>query len=84
MKIVTYILEVLIMFAKELVHDGHVRRFSVSDAGQEGWEVRVEEDAAVVRRLCYTDWHRVERALGSITLEVQALVSNGWQDRTAH
>ena len=72
------------MFAKELVHDGHVRRFSVTSAGQEGWEVRVEEDAAVVRRLCYTDWHRVERALDVMLREVQALVSSGWRDRPAH
>ena len=72
------------MFARELVHEGHVRRFVVSSAGQEGWEVRVEEDAAVVRRLCYTDWHRVERAMGVISREVQALVSSGWRDRPAH
>ena len=72
------------MFSKELVHDGHIRRFSVSRAGQEGWEVRVEEDAAVVRRLCYTDWHRVERALDVMTLEVQALERDGWRELTAH
>jgi hypothetical protein len=72
------------MFAKELVHDGHVRRFSVTSAGQAGWEVRVEEDAAVVRRLCYTDWHRVERALDVMRREMQALVSRGWRDRPAH
>lgn len=72
------------MFAKELVHDGHVRRFSVSRAGEDGWEVRVEEDAAVVRRLRYTDWHRVERALDVMTLEVQALERDGWRDSTAH
>ena len=72
------------MFAKELFHHGHIRRFSVSDAGQDGWEICVEEDAAVIRRLRYNDWHRVERALNVITREVQALVSAGWQDRTAH
>jgi len=72
------------MFAKELTHDGHIRRFSVSDAGQEGWEVRVEVDAAVVRRRCYSDWHRVERALGVIAREVQALERSGWRDQTAH
>jgi hypothetical protein len=72
------------MFAKELVHDGHVRRFSVRSAGLEGWEIRVEEDAAVVRRLCYTDWHRVERAVDVMRREMQALVSSGWRDRPAH
>ena len=72
------------MFAKELTHDGHVRRFSVSDAGQDGWEVRIEQDAAVIRRLCYTDWHRVERALSAMALEVQVLKENGWRDRASN
>ncbi len=72
------------MFAKELTFGGHIRRFTISDAGQDGWEVRVEQDAAIVRRLCYTDWHRVERALGVMELEVEALERSGWRALTAH
>jgi hypothetical protein len=72
------------MFTRELTHDGHIRRFSISGPGQDGWELRVEEDAAVIRRLCYTDWHRVERALDAIAHEVEALEQDGWRDRTPH
>jgi hypothetical protein len=32
--------------------------------GREGWEVREEENDRVVRRMHFTDWHRVERAAG--------------------
>lgn len=72
------------MFTKELTHGGHIRRFTVRDAGPCGWEVRIEEDAAVVQRLCYTDWHRVERALSAMALEVETLECNGWREHVAH
>lgn len=29
-----------------------------------GWEVKEERDNGVVHRAVYTDWHRVERAIG--------------------
>jgi hypothetical protein len=66
------------MFAKELIHDGHVRRFEIANHDDQGWEVRVEEDRAVVRRQRYTDWHRVERALNRFALEVADLQDCGW------
>jgi hypothetical protein len=69
------------MFAKELTHAGHTRRFTISAEGGEGWEVRVEQDSRVVRRVCYTDWHRVERAVQLITLQVSELEENGWRER---
>ncbi|HEX6975386.1 MAG TPA: hypothetical protein VF147_13370 [Vicinamibacterales bacterium] len=72
------------MFAKELVHGEHVRRFSVNYAGTEGWEVTVEEDCAVLSRLQYTDWHRVERALDSMRRETDRLRARGWRERPAH
>ena len=31
---------------------------------QHGWEVREERNNEVVRSATYTDWHRVERAIG--------------------
>lgn len=67
------------MFAKELSHDGHTKRFSVSRAGERGWEIREEQDSRVVRQTCYTDWHRVERALTLFSLQVSQLASEGWQ-----
>jgi hypothetical protein len=68
------------MFAKELKQAGHTKRFSISEAGNEGWEVLVEQDSHVVRRVCYTDWHRVERAALLMTLQVSELQENGWQE----
>ena len=67
------------MFAKELRQAGHTKRFTISEAGNEGWEVRVEQDSQVVRRVCYTDWHRVERAVLMLSLQVSELENNGWR-----
>ena len=53
----------MLTFARELTQAGHTRRFTITEAGSVGWEVRVELDDRVVRRVCYTDWHRVERAI---------------------
>ncbi len=45
-----------------------------------GWEVRVEEDSTVVRRVCYTDWHRVELASSAIAEQVASLEQVGWRE----
>jgi hypothetical protein len=66
------------MFAKELRQAGHTKRFTISHAASEGWEIRVEQDSEVVRRVNYTDWHRVERAVLMMSLEVSELQGNGW------
>lgn len=68
------------MFTKELTQAGHTRRFTVADAGLLGWEVKVEQDSRVVRQVCYTDWHRVERALMSLTHQVLKLEQEGWRE----
>ena len=69
------------MFSRELSHSGHTRRFIVNALHAEGWEVRVELDDRVERQTRYTDWHRVERALGAMEREVAALESRGWHRR---
>jgi hypothetical protein len=68
------------MFAKELRQAGHTKRFTISQAASEGWEVCVEQDSEVVRRVHYTDWHRVERAVLMMSLEVSQLEGNGWRE----
>lgn len=68
------------MFEKELTHAGHIKRFIVSEAGSVGWEVRVELDSEVLRRVCYTDWHRVERAMSAISAQVSQLRQDGWRE----
>jgi hypothetical protein len=39
------------------------RRVTVT-RGRNGWEVKEEGDNGVIHRATYTDWHRVERAIG--------------------
>jgi|SoiMethySBSTD1v2_1073268.scaffolds.fasta_scaffold1582138_2 hypothetical protein len=39
------------------------RRVTVT-RGRHGWEVKEERDNVVVHSATYTDWHRVERAIG--------------------
>jgi hypothetical protein len=66
------------MFAKELRQAGHTRRFSITDRGNDGWEVRDVQDDRVLKQVCYTDWHRVERALNRFHLQIDELESKGW------
>jgi len=66
------------MFAKELRNAGHIRKFSIQDAGAAGWEVRDEQDDRVLKHVRYTDWHRVERALNMFNLQIDELESRGW------
>ena len=66
------------MLNKELRFAGHVKRFLINRLGREGWEVREEEDRQVVKQVCYTDWHRVERALNLFNIEIGELESKGW------
>jgi len=68
------------MFAKELTQAGHTKRFTISEAGSSGWEVLVEQDSRIVRRVCYTDWHRVERAALVMSLQVSELEEHGWRE----
>jgi hypothetical protein len=68
------------MFRKELTQAGHTTRFTVTEAGPLGWEVTVEQDSRVVRQVCYTDWHRVERALMRLTHQVVKLEEQGWRE----
>jgi hypothetical protein len=66
------------MFAKELRQEGHTRKFSIQDRGRDGWEVREEQDDRVLKQVCYTDWHRVERALSVFHLQIGELEGRGW------
>jgi hypothetical protein len=72
------------MFAKELTQAGHIKRFTITQAGSAGWEVKVEQDSRVVRQVCYTDWHRVERAAQMISMQVSELEENGWRETQPH
>lgn len=67
------------MFSKSLRNQEHTLRFSI-DATHTGWEVREERDSQVVKKVQYQDWHRVERARRSISIELDALRSRGWAE----
>lgn len=62
-----------------LVSNDHERRYSIVLSGEDGWEVRVEEDRAVRVRERYSDWHRVERRRTRFELEVSTLLERGWR-----
>jgi hypothetical protein len=65
------------MYEKRLRNDGHTRRFAIAEADG-AWEVRTEQDSQLVRQVRYDDWHRVERAMMAINLEVRTLEREGW------
>ncbi len=66
------------MFIKELTQAGHRRRFSISERGKTGWEVRDVQDEKVLKQVYYTDWHRVERAQQMFNVLIEELESRGW------
>ena len=67
------------MFSREFTLADHSRRFTVAPAAVGGWELRVTEDRALVKRTYFSDWHRVERALGALQKEMSELISKGWR-----
>ena len=66
------------MFTREFTLADHSRRFTVAPSDTGGWELRVVEDRALVRRTYFSDWHRVERAMGALQQEMSELISQGW------
>lgn len=72
------------MLNTELSNAGHSRRFVLGHVPVGGWELRIEEDNAVVSRVHYTDWHRVERALAAVTRQISELEAGGWRPLVRH
>ena len=67
------------MFSREFTLAAHSRRFTVAPADFGGWELRTTQDAALLRRTYFSDWHRLERAMGAIEQEMSDLISKGWR-----
>ena len=67
------------MFAIALRQAEHTRNYHVTAAQPSGWELTLLEDQQPTRQVHYEDWHRVERALATLQLEVMALTANGWR-----
>jgi hypothetical protein len=66
------------MLTVSLQRAGHTRRYSVRFSTA-GWEVSLEEDRALSRRVRYHDWHRVERQVALLEREIAELAANGWE-----
>jgi hypothetical protein len=67
------------MFTKQLRNAQHTRRYTIAST-EHGWEIRKEQDSQVVKRVEYHDWHRLERARRSMTLELDELQHAGWRE----
>ncbi len=66
------------MFSIALTHAQHTRNYRVSPSEHFGWDLTLTEDRQPTRQVHYEDWHRVERALAELELEVRALTAQGW------
>jgi hypothetical protein len=66
------------MYVRILRNAAHVHLFSIRSSTPSGWEVREERDGRIVRSRHYGDWHRVERAELTFSLEATRLRDGGW------
>ena len=67
------------MFSIALRHDQHTREYAVSPSQTSGWELTLQEDLEHTRRVHFEDWHRLERAVAVVRLEVRDLTERGWR-----
>lgn len=67
------------MFSITLKQAGHTRNYRVVASQPSGWELTLTEDLKPVRHVHFDDWHRVERALATLQLEVRTLTEKGWR-----
>ena len=72
--------EAFVMFSVSLRNATSIRRYSIAQLSDAGWEVTSEREGQPVHHVCYHDWHRVERALAMFQLEVSKLTALGWQE----
>ena len=72
------------MFSIALRHDQHTREYAVSASEPSGWELTLREDLERTRRVHFDDWHRVERAVAVVRLEVEGLTARGWRIEHEH
>lgn len=66
-------------YVKNLRYADRTRRFSIA-VTDSGWEVRDERDNELVKRQRLSDWHRVERARQSFSIELETLRQKGWRE----
>jgi hypothetical protein len=69
----------MVSFDKSLRYLEKTLRYSIA-VTDTGWEVREERNSKIVRKVQYQDWHRVERARRSISIELDSLRQQGWSE----
>jgi hypothetical protein len=67
------------MFSIALRHEQHTREYAISASELSGWELTLQEDLGRIKRVHFEDWHRVERAVAVVKLEVEDLTAKGWR-----
>ena len=67
------------MFSIALRHEQHTRQYDVSVSQPSGWELTLQEDLERIKSVHFEDWHRVERAVAVVRLEVEDLTARGWR-----
>jgi hypothetical protein len=71
------------MFSIALRQAEHTRKYRVSPSHVSGWDLTLIEDLRPTRQVHYDDWHRVERAVAAVQLEVSQLTAKGWRVESA-
>jgi len=66
------------VFSLNLTDGEHHRHFAVERAPNQGWRIRDESDAEVIRQVTFDDWHRVELAITGFSAEAAILSRHGW------
>jgi hypothetical protein len=67
------------MFSIALRREQHTRQYAVSASQPSGWELTLQEDLERIRSVHFEDWHRVERAVAVVRLEIEGLTATGWR-----
>jgi hypothetical protein len=67
------------MFSIDLRQADRTRKYAVSPSEASGWDLTLQEDLQRTRQVHYEDWHRVERAMAVLELEVSQLTAHGWR-----
>jgi hypothetical protein len=67
------------MLSIALRREQHTRQYAVSASQPSGWELTFQEDLERIKSVHFEDWHRVERAVAVVKLEVEGLTATGWR-----
>jgi hypothetical protein len=67
------------LFNRQLTREGHRHRLVIT-ADINGWTIREEADAVVLKQIHRDDWHRVERDYLLFDIAAVGLKRDGWTE----